>query len=293
VRPLRADAMTLLNYGKYALISNIGDKVIFASDSIVIGMYLPIAGVTYFAIGSSLIDYFRSFIISLGAMLNPLSSSLQAHNDDGAISRVVMTSAKMMIVLGLPVCIGFVVLGGRFIGLWMGEEYGGPAGTVLAILGVGHLLGLPYYTISGVLHGLGKHRIIAQSRVFEAVANLGLSLLLVGPYGIAGVAVGTVIPHVIAVVGILPLMLPRLVVIDLREYYRTIYVRPLLSAVPFAAACWLVRTVIQPADLLSFFGWIALALPVYLVPCWAIALSSPERALVQDAVRRRLQPGLA
>ena len=51
--------------------------------------------------------------------------------------------------------------------------------------------------------------------------------------------------------------------------------------------------VVQPSDLLSFFGWIALALPVYLVPCWALALSAAERALVQDAVRRRLQFGLA
>lgn len=288
VRPRRADAMTLLNYGKYALVSNIGDKLIFASDSLVIGMFLPIGAVTYFAIGSSLIDYFRSFIMSLGAMLNPLSSSMQARNDTAGVSRVVVTTAKVMVALGLPVCIAFVLLGDRFISLWMGPEYGGPAGQVLAILAVGHLLGLPYYTISGVLHGLGRHRIIAQSRVFEALANLVLSLVLVRHFGIAGVAIGTVIPHVVAVVGVLPMLLPRLVPISRRHYYTGVYARPLVAALPFAVACWFVRTVAQPADLLSFVAWVAAVLPAYLLPCWAMGLTVEERSRVTAEARRRL-----
>ncbi len=289
IRPERGDTSMLLNYGKYTLVSNLGDKIIFASDSIVIGMYLPIAAITYFAIGSSLIDYFRSFMVSFGSMLNPLSSSLDARNETGLVSRVVMTGAKAMVILGLPVCVAFVLLGDRFISLWMGPEYGGPAGTVLAVLAAGHVLGLPYYTLSGVLHGLGKHPVIAFSRVFEAVVNLVLSVILVQRLGLLGVAIGTAVPHVIVAAIILPLVLPRLHPIDLGAYFRTVYVRPLLAAVPFAVACWIIRTVIMPASLPAFFGWIAVAMPVYLIPCWLIALTGDERTLVHGSTWQRLQ----
>jgi O-antigen/teichoic acid export membrane protein len=290
IRPAREQAMTLLNYGKYVLVSNLGDKIVFATDSIVIGIFLPISAVTYFAIGSSLIDYLRSFIMSLGTLLNPLSSSLEARNHKDTIGLVVVSSAKFMVILGLPVCIGFIVLGQLFIDLWMGAEYGGPAGQVLAILAAGHLVGLPYYTISGVLHGLGRHRIIALSRVFEGVANLLLSLFLVTSYGLVGVALGTVIPHVIVVCVILPLFLPRILSINLRDYYASTYARTFVASIPFWIACWFIGTVVRPQNLVTFGAAVSIAMPAYLIPCWFVALTPSERLRARGVLRQRLQP---
>lgn len=288
ITPVREETAKLFNYGKYAVIANVGDKLIFASDSIVIGFFLPIGAVTYFAIGASLIDYFRSFVVSFGSMLNPLSSSLQARDQHDAVSRVLVKSAKFMVALGLPVCIGFVVLGERFVALWMGPEYGPPAGQVLAILAVGHLLGLPFYTVSGVLYGLGKHRVIAYARLFEAALNVALSLLLVRRFGIAGVAVGTVIPHIIVASVCLPMVLPGYLPLDRREYYLHVYIRPLISAAPFVAACWFIEHRIQPQSLPAFMGWIAAAVPVYLAGFWGLTLTFAERAWLGDTVRARM-----
>ena len=127
---------------------------------------------------------------------------------------MVLTGAKAAMLIGLPVCIGFIVLGRRFISLWMGAEYAAQAGTVLAVLATGHLFGLPYYTISGVLYGLGRHRVVAWSRVFEGVVNLVLSVILVQRYGVVGVAIGTIVPHIIVVGAVLPIVLPRWVPIE-------------------------------------------------------------------------------
>ena len=122
VWPARAEAMKLFNYGKYVLISNLGDKLVFATDSIVIGIFQPISALTYYAIGASLIEQFRTFIRSMGAILNPISSSLDARRENHVLGMVVMTGAKAAILLGLPICIGFIVLGRIFIGIWMGAE---------------------------------------------------------------------------------------------------------------------------------------------------------------------------
>ena len=288
VVPTREDAGRLLHYGKYVLISNIGDKIVFATDSLVIGMFMPISALTYFAIGGSLIDYFRSFITSMASILNPLSSSLDARKQSDTVATVVLTGTKSAMLIGLPVCIGFIFLGRSFIGLWMGPEYAEPAGAVLAVLAVGHMIGLPYYSISGVLYGLGKHRIIAHTRLFEGAANLILSIALVRSYGLVGVAIGTVIPHIIVVAGVLPAMLPSFVPLQRAVYYRNTYLRTFAAAAPFALACYYVASVVRPDTYVTFFASVAFALGCYAIPCWFVGLTRAERGFLSASVRRRL-----
>lgn len=288
LRPTRQEAMKLFNYGKYVLVANVGDKLVFATDSIVIGIFQPIAALTYYAIGGTLIEQLRTFVTSMGTILNPLSSDLEARRESRTLITVVLSGAKAAMLLGLPVCIGFIVLGEQFIALWMGEEFAPQAGAVLTVLAVGHLIGLPYYTISAVLYGLGRHRIVAWSRIFEGVLNLLLSVILVQRYGVVGVAIGTIVPHILVVAAILPTVLPRWVPIDLREYYVSTYARPFLAAVPFTFACLLIAEEIVPASFFSFFGLIAAAMPLYFVPIWFLSLTAGERAAARELVSHRL-----
>ena len=137
------------------------------------------------------------------------------------------------------------------------------AGRVIAVLSIGYIVGLPYYTISGTLYGLAAHRTVAILRVLEGVTNLILSIALVNGIGLLGVALGTAIPHMIVVGWILPRKLPTILPVNLRSYYGEVYGRTLLASIPFVVACWLVRTVVQPASLPSFFFWGILSLPAY------------------------------
>lgn len=289
IRPPREAAMKLLNYGKYVLVANVGDKLVFSTDSLVIAAFLPMSSLTFFAIGGSLVEYFRSFISSMGSLINPLASSLEARQDKALLARVFVGGSKAAMLLGLPVCIGFIILGERFITLWMGPEYGPPSGRVLAVLAAGYLIGLPYASISAVMYGLGQHRYVAYSRIAEGVANLILSILLIKWMGVLGVAVGTAIPHAIIVAGYLPSVLPRLFPINLRDYYVWTYLRPLVAAIPFALVCWYVDRIVQPANLITFMIAVGISLVAYVVPTWFLALTDPERMRATDALLRRIR----
>ncbi len=263
-RPQRAEVTRLLNYGKYVLMANIGDKIVFATDAIVIGMFLPIAALTPYAIAGTLIDSMRSVVKPMAAVFNPLTSSLRASGHEMALGRVLQAGAKGAIVVGLPICIGFIMLGERFVSLWIGDAHASMAGRVMTVLSIGYIVGLPYYTISGILYGLAEHRTVAILRVVEGATNLTLSVALVKGVGLLGVALGTAIPHMIVVGWILPRTLPKIFPVDLRAYYVAVYGRTLLASVPFVVACWLVRTVVQPASLASFFFWGLVSLPAYI-----------------------------
>ena len=81
----------------------------------------------------------------------------------------------------------------------------------------------------------------------------------------------------------------RVIPLNLRDYYVSTYLRPLLAGVPFALACLGVEA-LAPASLLTFAALGALALPVYAVSVWIIALRPSQRA--EAGVRlRRFLPG--
>jgi len=288
VWPRRTEAMKLFNYGKYVLLSNFGDKLVFASASIVIGIFQPISMLAYYAIGASLIEHLRTFIASMGAILNPISSGLEARRESDKLGRILMAGAKASVLLGLPVCIGFMVLGREFIRLWIGPEYAAAAGTVLAVLAFGNMVGLPYYMISGVLYGLGRHRVVAWSRLLEGLTNLAISVVLVQRYGVVGVAIGAVIPHLVVVGVVLPGVLPRWIRLDVRAYYISTYLRPLIAATPFLLACAFIARQVPPGNLFIFFASIALALPLYAAPVWTVALTAEERTAAREYLSRKL-----
>lgn len=286
-RPRRDEVTKLFNYGKYVLINNLGDKIVFSTDSIVIAAFLPVSSLTHYAIGGSLIEYFRNFIGSMSSIVNPIASSLEARKDVVLLSRLLIAASKGSVLIGLPVCVGFIILGERFIALWMGPALAPESGRVLAVLAVGYLIGLPYRTISAVLYGLGKHQNLAYSRIVEGLVNLAISVALVSQVGVVGVAIGTAIPHALIVAGYLPLLLPRLMPLDLRDYFVWSYVRPLIAVVPFAGLCWVIEHYLAPANLIVFMASVIAALTSYAVPAWFFVLDKNERARAARVLRAR------
>lgn len=277
IRASRERVTAALNYGKYVLLANIGDKIIFASDAVVAGVFLPVGSLVPYAIAGTLISHMRGVVMAMASVLNPLASRLHAEEGNKFLGDVVCAGAKAAMITGLPICLGFVVLGEAFVRLWMGEANAVLAGRILQVLGIGFIVGLPYFTMSGVLHGLGRHRIVAHLRLAEAAANLALSVALVGPVGLLGIALGTAVPHMVVVAFLLPAALPKVFPFDLSRYYRQVYLKPILASVPFGLGSWVVLRTWRPESLAAFFLMTALCLVLYVVPVWTFTLDAPER----------------
>ncbi len=110
-----------------------------------------------------------------------------------------------------------------------------------------------------------------------------------------GVALGTLIPHVVVAVGVLPIAMRRVLGIGLRDYYVSTYLRPFLATVPFAASCYVVDRFVSPSSLRSFVAVTTLALVAYVVPCWYVALTATERRAVAariSAMFKRTPPAV-
>ncbi len=284
-RRFRAFMRRIFGYGFYVIVNNVGEKLIAATDAIIVGIFLPIANVAYYAIAGSLVGYLRALLGSTASLFNPLASHLQALGQRGAVTSAFLFGVKINVLVTLPVAAVFVLLGDRFIGLWMGPEFAKPAGEVLAILAATSVLAAPQWVFSSVLYGISRHRIIAVMRIIEAVMNLTLSIVLVQIIGLPGVALGTAIPSVLLVVVVLPLVAGRVIGLDLSRYYIDVYLRPALAITPLALAAYWMRDAWPAANLAFFFGQVALLCLLYLPCAFFVVLNAQERLQIVERLR--------
>jgi O-antigen/teichoic acid export membrane protein len=277
----------VLGYGFYVLINNVAQKINFASDAVVIGIFMPVSFVTPYAIAGSLIDYLRQLILSTAQVFNPLSSKLYTQRRTEDLALMLIQGAKLTVIVTLPIALTFAVLGKEFVGLWMGKEYMESAGSVLLILGLTQIISAPHYVVSSVLYGMSKHRTMGFMRVGEAAANLILSIILVQRMGIVGVAYGTAISHTIVVLILLPTLVTRFVAINVSGFMLGAYFRPLIAAIPFLLGAFWLRSNAAAESLLELFVQIGALVCLYLPCVYAIALNIEERNKLKQLVGSR------
>lgn len=279
-RSIRRLSRRVFGYGFYVLVNNIGEKIITATDAIIVGIFLPINAVAYYAVAGSLVGYLRQLVASTAQVFNPLASHLHALRQGSELQNIFLLGAKLNVLITLPVAATYAVLGSEFVGLWMGEEFAEPSGQVLLVLAVMQILAAPQYMISSLLYGISRHRTIAILRIIEASANLVLSIVLVKQIGLVGVALGSAIPNVIIVLAVLPTITCGFVGMRLRDYYHHVYLRPLAAIAPFTLAALWVRDHLPASNLAVFFVHVAGLMCIYLPCAFFVILNARERRAV-------------
>jgi len=279
----------IISYGIFVLVNNLGQKIIFMSDAIVIGLFLPVSQVTFYVIASTLVDYMRKLLMASAQMFNPLISHLSALNQDDSVRYSFVASTKLLLFIGMPIGVIFVILGSEFIGYWMGPEYAVLSGQVLAILAVAQVASAPHQAVSSVLLGLNKHRALAYFRVAEAASNLLLSIVLIQHIGIVGVAVGTAVPHLILVLFVLPRYACRQVGIPLTSYFYQGYFRPAIVGVILLSLSLVAKEYVHTSSMPELMALIAVLSAVYATVSWFIVLTTSEREFLLRQIAGRMR----
>lgn len=229
----------IFSFSLYVLVLQAGARLTFETDSIVIGAFKDVGAIPHFTVGNSLIVYFMEFIVAIAAVVMPAATWLKAQGRVGELRETFLKWSKISLTLTLMVGMFLFVLGPRFIAWWIDPSFEEPSGQVLQILMVSYLFFLPVRGVAlPILIGLGKPGLPALALLVAGLVNLGLSVWLVGPLGLAGVALGTAIPNVLFA-GFILVRACRELDISVADYLRYVGPRALLGACPaFALLLW-------------------------------------------------------
>lgn len=188
----------IYNYSIYSFIIAIALKLLFYTDSIVIGIRIGVVEVAFYSIPSTLLDYMEKFVWAMVAVLVPIISANQAQGTHEKNIKLYIIGTQYSLLLSIPFVLSLYFYGDDFIRLWMGPEFGKRCLWVLRFLLIGFSFSFSQLIAHGILKGISKHKVLAYILLIEAIVNFLISFLLARPYGIEGVAIGTMIPLIIA-----------------------------------------------------------------------------------------------
>ena len=231
----------LFNFGIFAFVGDLGEQVIYYTDSVVIGVLLGAAPIAFYNIGFILIDHGRKLIWQVSRVFFPDILQSGGRDKFDELRWLLKKSTRISMVLAVPLLVGFLTLGKEFITLWMGPEYRESA-IILSILSISQFGATASRGCASVLIALGRVKTRAVISTMEACANLVLSIVLVTVFdlGIKGVAIGTTVPMLFFRGIVLPAYTCRLLNLGIIEFANTTFCRWLMAAVLFGIPCLVV-----------------------------------------------------
>jgi O-antigen/teichoic acid export membrane protein len=270
------------SFSSALFVTSIAGQIKAKTDELVIGAFLPVARVTPYALARRLSELPQILTSQFVRVLLPLASQLHAERDRTRLRALFTTSTRASLALFLAISCSVAVLAGPFLRAWVGPAYADKGNLVLILVAAG-LLEISAWPAAAILQGMARHRLLAVFSIGSALANLGLSIALVRPLGITGVALGTLVATAAEMLFFVFPFALRIADVDARSAVRLVLVPTLVPAVPAIAALYAMREALAPRSLVSvaligFAGGL-----VYLAAYLAFEASRPERETVRLA----------
>ena len=124
-------------------------------------------------------------------VLGPMLSRAMARKDMAEAQRLLTQAALVSAGLGLTICAVFGIGASFYLGIY-GPEFV-VARPALQLLLVGQVLSILCGGVGMLLIMLKRERLVLMINLLALALNLGLNLLLIGPFGIIGAAIATVV----------------------------------------------------------------------------------------------------
>ncbi len=199
-QPVRAK--TYARYGAAISTSLVFEHLLSVGDRFLIAAFLGSGAVGAYAAGYGLADRLLDILfIWFGAAIWPMT--LRAYEREGteAAQAVAGQAARLMALIAFPAAAGLALVAEPLTGVIVGESVRAGAASIL-----------PWIALSGLLNGMmtyyfheaftlkRRSGVMAALMAGAALLNLGLNLLLIPAFGLAGAAAATVIAYLIALI---------------------------------------------------------------------------------------------
>jgi O-antigen/teichoic acid export membrane protein len=279
----------LFRVSSQLMVLSVAGVVIMQVGGILTALMLPIAFTALYAAGQRIYLLVKEVTGSLAIAVLPTASMREGGADGTPNGQLYLRGTSLANMLMTLVLVPVLVFMPEIMRVWVGGAAEGAA-LVAQILVLSmfannnHLLAVPILTAQGSVRGY------AILHTVWAVSGTLLAIVLGGPLGLPGIALGLAIPVVVLEPFYVAIALRRL---DLRarDFAVRCLVRPFATVLPLAiglAATTLLKPPLALVPILTG-AWLVAALAVYLT----IGVDRPTRARALNAIRMRARPRTA
>jgi O-antigen/teichoic acid export membrane protein len=186
----------VMGFSVYTLLLDIGYRLSYQLDQLVIGSFLGTTAIAVWAPPTRIATATQQLTNQMNPVLFPTIVAHDAAAQTSRLQQILLQGTRLSLATVLPVAVPLVALAGPIIHVWVGRELPQMSGAVpvLQVLALVTVIRVGAGTATTFLKGANRHQLLAAASVATGIANLALSVALVRPLGLTGVALGTLIP---------------------------------------------------------------------------------------------------
>jgi O-antigen/teichoic acid export membrane protein len=226
---------TVVNFSSTLFVLNLNGYLETKTDEIVIGASLPVSAVTPYNIARKLGMLPQMLTEQFLSLIMPLASVLHTKNDPARLRSLYIVSTRVTLALVVPLGFILAIWADSILTIWIGPSFAKYAYLVI-IFTVVSIIDTSQWPAGLVLQGMARHKLLALGSLASGITNVALSLVLVRMYGLAGVAVGTLIPTTAVCLGFVFPYAMKSLGVSPRVAIREMIAPALLPSVPMLIA---------------------------------------------------------
>jgi O-antigen/teichoic acid export membrane protein len=267
----------------YMLVLDWSAKLNYSADTIVIGAMLNTTAVAVWTVGLRLSQFAQHLTNQLNDALFPVVVDSDAAHRQDRLQAILIQGTKLSLALGAPLCLGVIMLAEPLILSWVGPDFSAsilPTQILVALV----LVRVSTASANLILKGAGEHKLLAATNATTAIVNIVLTVALIGPLRLVGVAVGTFAPVTAAAVFVLyPAACRRVGLPISRPVIQAIW-PALWPGILMIVVLWLVQRV-PSHSVLEVGLHLAVGAAVYVIAFLTLSVSADERRFYWTKLR--------
>ncbi|MDQ1325826.1 MAG: Polysacc synt protein [Campylobacterota bacterium] len=170
--------------------------IVLSSDNIIISSFIGIGSVAFYAIGYKLVDISQKILFKIVDIMIPDIARLDQEKNYSAILKLHNKMLFLSMLLGF---VGYGILffyGIDFLNWWVGEKYVLDENIFRIFIAFG-MVHAGVHVSAIFIVAMGLHRATSYMTIADAILNVVLSIILLRDYGLWGVAMGTLLAHIL------------------------------------------------------------------------------------------------
>ena len=252
-KPIEKKVMTTI-FGdiKNIFISRLSSKLLVSTDNLIISSFISVVTVGLYANYSLIMQSVTNVMLALAGAVQPTVGNLFTEHDQNKNHQVLRQMGFVFFLLAAFCSASLMSLTSIFVtDFWLTESYKLSLEIVICCVANTYLfiMNLPTSVVMTVSGMFDKERNIS---VLYAVINLVISLVLVKPFGVVGVLIGTFVSYMVQIVFRIHFFFSDYLCRSSARYVTDMVQYGVLAFLETALTYWTVRIVYQGGGLMRF-----------------------------------------
>ncbi len=238
----------LLRFGSWSTVSSAVGPLMDYLDRFIIGAFLSVEAVAYYATPFDLVGRLRMFFGPLSGVLFPAFSTALVADRPRAVA-LYSTGIRHTLVIVTPAVLVIILFVEEGLSLWLGSEFAQQGAPVAQWLAIGQLISAMAAMPYALLQAAGRPDLTARLHLLELPVYLALVWPLIANWGISGAAAAWTVRVLIDAL-LLFVLSSRVVGVALRRLAAVLGPGIILLAMAVGATC-----PEAPAEKMSYLLW--------------------------------------